>query len=76
MTDAQAKSRLLILTIVKLLAAALICGGLILMMNPDRFFSNPDVGRILATLLMLTGLADLVLLPRLLKRGWERQDKK
>jgi protein-S-isoprenylcysteine O-methyltransferase Ste14 len=76
MTEAQAKSRLLILTVVKLLAVVLIFFGFVLMAKPERFFANRDIARILATGLMLIGILDLLFAPRLLKRRWEQQDKR
>jgi hypothetical protein len=76
MTEEQAKSRLLILTLVKLLAVALIFFGLLLVAKPERFFDNLAMARIAAPFLMLTGLVDLLFVPRLLKRHWEQQDKR
>jgi hypothetical protein len=75
MTDEQAKKRLLTLTLVKLVAAAMIIFGLLNVMRPDWILSDTLLGRIMGTVFMLTGLADLLVVPKLLKKSWDLKDK-
>ncbi len=75
MTEEQAKTRLLILTLVKLLAAAMIIFGLGNIMKPTLVLEDANAGRIFGVLLMLTGVVDLMIAPKMLKRSWDKQDK-
>jgi hypothetical protein len=75
MTEEQAKTRLLLLTLVKLLAAGMIIFGLGNIMKPTLLLADADIGRMFGVLLMLVGVADLLIAPKMLKRSWDKQDK-
>jgi drug/metabolite transporter (DMT)-like permease len=74
MTEAQAKQRLLILTLVKLFGVACVFAGVMLMTKHTALITNINLRRIVAAVLMLNGLADMTIVPRLLRRNWNRQD--
>jgi hypothetical protein len=75
MSEDQAKQRLPILTLVKLGAAALIIFGLGNIMKPSLVLADETAGRLLGVLLMLTGVVDLLVAPKMLKRSWDKQDR-
>lgn len=74
MTEEQAKQRLLILTLVKLFGVACVFAGVMLMTKYTGLIVNINLRRIVAAVLMLNGLADMTIVPRLLRRRWNKQD--
>lgn len=74
MTEAQAKQRLLTLTLVKLFGVACVFAGLMLMTKYADLIVNINLRRIVAAVLMLNGLADMTIVPRMLRRSWNKQD--
>jgi hypothetical protein len=75
MNEAQAKQRLLLLTLVKLVAAGFIIFGLGNIIKPTLVLADANAGRIFGVLLMLMGVIDLLVAPKMLKRFWDKQDK-
>jgi drug/metabolite transporter (DMT)-like permease len=70
MTDDLARRRLLQLTAVRLGGSLMLLFGLFLLMRPDRLSDDPRIGSVIAGLVMLAGLAELVIVPRLLRKSW------
>jgi hypothetical protein len=75
MTEEQAKSRLLILTVLKLIGAGCLCLAMVIVSKPGALIADVPLGQIAAVGLMLTGAVDILFLPWLLKRHWEKQDR-
>jgi hypothetical protein len=73
--DEKAKRQLLLLTFLKLSGAVVICCGLYLVMQPDRFGLDQKIGSIAGGIIMLLGLAELAIMPRLLRRSFDEQNR-
>jgi hypothetical protein len=75
MTEEQAKSRLLILTVLKLFGVGCMCVGMVIISKPGGLIADIALGQIVAIGLMISGALDILVLPRLLKRQWNKQDR-
>ena len=76
MDDNAAKKYLLILTALKLSGSLIIIGGLFLLMQPQRFGLDQVTGSVAGAIIMLAGLAELVIAPKLMRRHFQDQEKK
>jgi hypothetical protein len=75
MTEEQAKSRLLILTVLKLFGVGCLCFGMVIAAKPGGLIANVALGQMLSVGLMLAGAVNILILPRLLKRQWDKRDR-